>query len=142
MKLFRTCCAGRLAAIVSVSLISPVLIGLFVSAVWANTYPWDGGGGATNNFNNAANWNPDTTPGSGDTALFNLGSNDDNSDANANVIDQADFAFWKARVGVPPGSGAGASVPTPEPATMTLRLIGIATLCGRNNSGRGKHILT
>jgi T5SS/PEP-CTERM-associated repeat protein len=74
MKLFRTCCARLLAAIVSVSLISPVLVALFASAVQATTYPWDGGGGASSNFNNAANWNPDITPGSGDTALFNLGS--------------------------------------------------------------------
>ncbi len=43
---------------------------------YAATYTWDGGG-ATNNWNEAANWSSDTIPGTGDIALFNATSTKD-----------------------------------------------------------------
>src|SRR5882724_1154250 len=41
----------------------------FSRVVSANNITWDGGG-ATNNWSEAANWSGDTIPGAGDVAIF------------------------------------------------------------------------
>lgn len=62
--------------------ISLLIVGLFFrfpSKVSAATYTWDGGG-ETNNWSDADNWNFDIVPGAGDVIIFS-----DNSTKNATI---------------------------------------------------------
>ncbi len=67
-----------------------------------------------------------------------LRANGDNFGASANIIDQADYAFWKANFGQGTGGGSSAIANTavPEPATLVLLVFAVASWCFRTRRAK------
>jgi hypothetical protein len=84
----------------------------------------------------AGDYNRNGTVDAADYTIWHdtLGSTTDlRADGNGNgVIDQGDYAIWKSNFGNHAGIGAGAAVRVPEPTTVSMLLIGIATLYRRS----------